>query len=137
MKVALAVVGIAAALVSAPQAAAEQDGVFFVSPLAGLSCEIDWQRDGIPNQVYCQTDSPPQTVTMDDGGVIKSCMDIDRPDFNSKCEHGDPGDAPTLAYGQNAAGGPFTCLSAATGVTCTLPTGHGFSISAAGITRVN
>ena len=106
-----------------------------MSPLGGLSCEIDWQRDGIPYQTYCQTDSLPQTVTMDEGGVIKSCMDIDHPDFSTKCDHGDPGDAPTLAYGQTVGAGPFTRVSAATGVTCTLPAGRGFTISAAGIAR--
>src|ERR1700712_2364314 len=120
---------------SAPHAAAEPNGVFLVSPLGGLSCEIDWQRDGIPNQAYCQTSSPPQTVTMEESGVIRSCMDVDHADFSSQCDHGDPGDAPTLAYGQSVNAGPFTCQSEPTGVTCTLPTGRGFPISAAGIAR--
>ncbi|MCV7225311.1 hypothetical protein [Mycolicibacterium komossense] len=136
MKIAVAGVGLAAALISAPHAVAEPDGVFFVSPLGGISCEIDWQRGGIPNQVYCQTASPPQTVTMDDGGVINSCMDVDHADFSSKCNRGDPGDAPTLAYGQTAGSGPFTCRSETTGVTCTIPNGRGFTISSGGIVRV-
>lgn len=132
-------IGIAAALALglAPQAAADQDGVFFVSPLPGLSCEIDWHRDGIPNQVFCKTGSPGQTVYLDTGGVITACMDVDHADGSTQCEHGDAGDAPTLAYGQSAGSGPFTCESAATGVTCTIPSGRGFTISpAAGIVRV-
>ena len=38
--------------------------------------------------------------------------------------------APTLAYGSQSVEGPFRCVSATTGMTCTdASTGHGFFIS--------
>ena len=43
---------------------------------------------------------------------------------------------PTLAYGTETGVGPFRCLSAATGVTCTITGGKGFTISTSGITPV-
>jgi hypothetical protein len=135
MKVVWAGLGFALAVALAPPAAAA-DGVFFVSPLSGISCEIDWQREGIPDQVYCQNTSPPQTVTLDVNGVLKTCKQPATPDGITECNQGDPGDAPTLAYGQSAHSGPFTCQSEATGVTCTIPNGLGFTISSVGIVPV-
>jgi hypothetical protein len=139
MTIAPAGIGIAAvlALALAPQAAADPGIVFFRSPLEGLSCEVDWQQGDIPDQVYCQTYTPPQTVRMDINGVLTTCKNFDRPAGASTCDLGNPPQAiPTLAYGQIKATGPFTCASEAAGMTCTVPTGLGFTMSAAGITPV-
>ena len=43
---------------------------------------------------------------------------------------------PTIEDGQTVTTGPFTCKSAPGGVTCSVPSGKGFTISAAGITPV-
>jgi hypothetical protein len=139
MKIAPAAIGIGAALALAlaPQAAADPGIVFFQSPQDGLNCEVDWQQGDIPDQVYCQTYSPPQTVRMDINGVLTTCKNFDRPAGTSTCNLGDPPPGtPTLAYGQTNATGPFKCASETAGMTCTVPTGLGFTMSGAGITPV-
>ncbi|CAN5547701.1 hypothetical protein BH09ACT8_BH09ACT8_17950 [soil metagenome] len=135
MKIVVTGLAVATAVLMAPPAVAD-DGVFFVSPLAGISCEIDWQREGILDQVYCQNTSSPQTVILDGNGVLKTCRQPPRADGITECNLGDPGDAPTLAYGQIARSGPFICQSEATGVTCTIPSGLGFTISPSGVVPV-
>jgi hypothetical protein len=115
----------------------------FLSPLQGLNCEIDWQSGpGIPNETYCQTSVPPQTVHMDATGTLTTCVDVVHADASDKCDIGDPGygsggvPTPTLGYGQATGIGPFTCLSEASGVTCTVPGGGGFTMSSRGIAPV-
>ena len=41
----------------------------------------------------------------------------------------DPGAAKTVRYGRTWHGGPFTCTSSRTGMTCRNPGGHGFVIA--------
>jgi hypothetical protein len=78
--------------------------------------------------VYCQTFSPPQSVHMSADGTLTPCT-------GEGCV-GNPGiGTPTLAYGQSANRGPFTCVSQTDGVTCTVASGHGFTISNSGIQR--
>jgi hypothetical protein len=133
----IACIGIVAAFVLAPSAAADPGAMFFRSPLDGLNCEVDWQQSDIADQVYCQTYSPPQTVRMDLNGVLTTCKDFDRPAGATTCSVGNPPqDTVTLAYGQTTVTGPFTCASAPTGVSCTVPTGLGFTMSSAGITPI-
>jgi hypothetical protein len=80
------------------------------------------------NIIYCQTMSPPQSVHMSADGTLTPCT-------GEGCE-GNPGiGTPTLAYGQSANHGPFTCVSQTDGVTCTVASGHGFTISDSGIQR--
>jgi hypothetical protein len=137
VKIALAGLGLVAALMSAPHAAAEPTTVFFKSPLDGLSCEVDWQQSDIADQVYCQTYSPPRTVKMDVNGVLTTCKDFDQPAGAAPCSLGDPPEnTATLAYGQTSVTGPFTCASAETGISCTIATGLGFTISGMGITPI-
>lgn len=103
----------------------------FYSPSHNISCEVDYQRvggtgAGIPDDTYCQTVVPEQSVTMDPNGSLKNCS-------GTSCL-GNPGEGTaTLAYGQTAALGPFTCQSATKGITCTVASGRGFRISRAGI----
>ncbi len=91
---------------------------------------MDYGRgQGVPDQTYCQTDSPPQVVRMSTDGSFKTCT-------GDTCL-GNPGQGtPTLAYGQTAGVGPFNCRSETSGVTCTVTSGRGFVISTAGITPV-
>lgn len=118
-----------------PQAAADDQfcaatpanaNCFFKAPSGYTSCQL-----GFDDKVNCQTFKPPQAVTMGSNGVLDICKDSDR------CIGNPPTPERNLDYGQTATRGHFTCVSAATGVTCTVvPSGKGFSISAAGITPV-
>jgi hypothetical protein len=144
-KFALTGLGIGAALLLAlgtPQASADQPVCYsgsgggtacaFYSPSHKINCEIHYQvvtgtGSRTPDDVYCENAS--QSVNMDAAGELKTCNDVG-------CV-GNPGiGTATLAYGQTAAVGPFSCLSQPTGVTCTVTSGRGFTISSSGITPV-
>jgi len=99
----------------------------FLSPSGNISCEIDNGYAGL-HQVYCQTFSPPESVTMSTRGVLKKCA-------GEKCLGNPAVNAPTLPYGSSTGTGPFRCLSATNGVTCTV-SGSGFRISRSGIAIV-
>jgi hypothetical protein len=128
-KIALAGLGIAAAaLVFAPPAAADSN--VFLSPSRNISCEMETkQAYNMPDVTYCQSSSPPQSVHMSADGTVTPCT-------GEGCV-GNPGiGTPTLGYGQSASVGPFTCVSQTDGVTCTVASGHGFTISSSGIQRL-
>jgi hypothetical protein len=100
----------------------------FLSPSGNISCEIDYHRTGV-TQLYCQTVTPPRSVTMTAAGKYTTCT-------GEQCL-GNPGEnTPTLAYGTATGVGPFRCESATTGVTC-VADGRGFRISKSGITPVS
>jgi len=126
---------VVAAGLSAPHAAADNPVCIstfcsFLTPSHNLGCEIDYQRgDGIADETYCQTDSPPQSVTMSTDGSFKTCT-------GASCLGNAGQGTPTLAYGQSAGVGPFKCRSETGGVTCTVTSGRGFTISNSGITAV-
>lgn len=97
----------------------------FRSPSGNISCEVNYKRSGLTG-AYCQTGTPPRSVTMDATGAYKTCTGV-------QCL-GDAGEGtPTLAYGQATGVGPFRCESASTGVTCTAG-GKGFHIDNSGVT---
>ena len=99
----------------------------FLSPTGNISCEID---DTSSNQsVLCQSLSPPQSVTMAASGALTKCA-------GSQCSSNPGEDTPTLAYGTATGVAPFRCLSATTGMTCTVTSGNGFQISSAGIVQL-
>jgi hypothetical protein len=102
----------------------------FLSPSRNISCEVDYQRDpGIPDEAYCQTREPPASVRLTTTGAVTNCTGV-------SCLGNAGIGTPVLAYGQSAAVGPFSCASKADGVTCTVSSGHGFTISDAGITPI-
>ncbi|BBX63992.1 hypothetical protein MSAS_31660 [Mycobacterium saskatchewanense] len=101
----------------------------FLSPSHNISCEVNFKRNEIPDETYCQTNSPPQSVTMTTSGSFKTCT-------GDSCLGNAAQGTPTLAYGQNAGVGPFNCRSETDGVTCTVTSGRGFTLSTAGITSV-
>ncbi|OBJ61778.1 hypothetical protein [Mycobacterium sp. 1423905.2] len=121
--------------IAVPQAAADNPvctstTCAFLAPSGNLSCEVDYRRgSGITDGAYCQTDSPPQSVQMTADGAIKPCTGVG-------CLGNAGQGTPTLGYGQTAGIGPFTCQSETSGVTCTVTSGRGFTISTAGITPV-
>lgn len=99
----------------------------FLSPSGNISCEIDNGYIGL-HQVYCETFAPPEAVTMVVSGLLKKCP-------GERCLSNPGVNTPTLAYGSWTESGPFRCLSATSGVTCTA-SGRGFRISRSGITSV-
>jgi hypothetical protein len=102
----------------------------FLSLSRNISCEVDYQRDpGIPDEAYCQTNEPPASVRLSPAGAVTNCTGI-------SCLGNAGTGTPVLAYDQTAGVGPFSCKSKADGVTCTVSSGHGFTISNAGITPV-
>ncbi|WP_231999026.1 hypothetical protein [Mycobacterium sp. 1081908.1] len=117
----------------APRATADnpvcsQTWCSFLSPSRNIGCEMDYQRAaGMPDETYCQSNSPPQSVHLSTDGTFKSCT-------GESCLGNAGQGTPTLAYGQTATLGPFSCRSEASGVTCKVTSGRGFSISNAGIT---
>jgi hypothetical protein len=102
----------------------------FLSPSRNIGCEVDYNRgSGITDHAYCQTDSPPQNVSMSTDGSFKTCTGV-------SCLGNSGEGTPTLAYGQTAGVGPFNCRSEASGITCKVTSGRGFTISNTGITSV-
>ncbi len=102
----------------------------FLSPSGNIGCEMNYGRgSGIPDETYCQSDSPPQTVRMSTDGSFKTCT-------QESCLGNAGQGTPTLGYGLTAGVGPFSCRSEPSGVTCTVTSGRGFTLSSAGITPV-
>ena len=86
----------------------------FYSPSKNISCEIDDTTS--VQQVFCQTMSPPQSVTMKEDGTLTKCA-------GQQCL-GNPGEnTPTLPYGSATGTGPFRCLSTQQGMSCTVTSG--------------
>lgn len=118
-----------------PQAAADNPVCIpnvcsFYSPTHSIDCEIDYQRgDGITDAAYCQTEAPPQSIRMSTDGTFKTCSGV-------SCLGNSGQDTGTLAYGQSATLGPFSCRSEVGGVTCTVTSGRGFSVSREGVKPV-
>jgi hypothetical protein len=115
-KIALTAVGFGtAAMILAPHAAADSNS--FVSPSHNINCEMDI------GLTFCESTSPPQSVHMSADGPITTCA-------GPNCL-GNPGiGTPTLGYGAtNRVGGTFLCTSQTDGVSCSVASGHGFTIS--------
>ena len=129
---AMAVVG---CCVGTPRAAADNPvctatWCSFLSPSRNIGCEMDYGRgSGIPDETYCQTNNPPQSVRLSTSGTFKTCT-------GDSCL-GNPGQGTaTLNYGQTAGVGPFNCRSEASGVSCTVTSGRGFALSSTGVSPV-
>jgi len=139
MSLAAGLIAAAGCLVGPPQAAATDlactpgQGCFFLSPTGNISCELDEAAppgtQGSAALAYCQSYSPTQSVRLDPDGSITPCA-------GDSCMGDPPENTPTLAYGQTARHGPFSCLSETSGMTCRAPSGQGFTISRSGITAV-
>jgi hypothetical protein len=115
-----------------PAHAASLKQKFFLSPSGNISCELDYDpggSGGLPTQAFCETITPARSVVMKPSGKLKICN-------GTQCLGNPPENAFTLAYGQKATLGPFTCQSRPTGMRCRTDTGHGFVISRGGIQRI-
>jgi hypothetical protein len=82
-----------------------------------------------PDVVFCYSIKPPQSVKLDVSGGLTPCA-------GDSCLANGPQWEQTLDYGEALALGPFSCLSETSGVTCSVASGRGFSISNSGITPV-
>ena len=125
-------IAVAGLIAGAPRAVADDSvctsvGQYcgFYSPSHNISCEINTGGRVGQDSVYCQTNEPPQSVTMDNTGAFRSCTGV------SCLGDAAPG-IPTLAYGQTKTLGQFNCLSEEDGVSCTAA-GRGFTISRNGV----
>jgi hypothetical protein len=93
------------------------------SPTGNIACGIYFGANISNPEVHCATFSPPQTADMTVSGTVTTCA-------GSTCALGNPGfNVPTLGYGAATGVGPFECVSAITGMTCTISGGKGFTIS--------
>jgi len=112
--------------VAAPLSTATVGGMFS-SPTQNIVCLI---RTSGTVQVRCASFTPPHLVEMAADGTYTSCS-------GSQCQLGNPGPGvPVLPYGSATGDGPFLCLSTTSGVTCTVTSGKGFTISRAGVRAV-
>ena len=102
---------------------------WFESPSGNISCEIDDQRPGIPDQAYCQTFTPAQSATLRPGGPVQICK-------GTGCVGNPPDDDTPLPYGSSTSLARSGAPRARDGVTCTIGAGTGFRISRAGIAQV-
>ena len=99
----------------------------FLSPSGNISCEVDFSPTN--EGALCLTLQPPRSVNMTVDGTLTQCMGV-------QCLSNAGVGTPTLAYGTETGVGPFRCVSATTGITCTVTSGKGFMINTAGITTV-
>ena len=107
-----------------PLVASEQQD-YFRSP-AGVECELAVNAGKVSAIAYCQTGSPPRSVTMSTSGHLQICS-------GNNCLSNPPLDVPVLAYGHHTTLGPFRCQSSRSGVRCRVASGRGFRISRSGI----
>lgn len=116
------VTGIATVTVASPLLSVTLKGAF-LSPTRNIASLVDITA----GTVRCATFSPPRLVTMTITGSLNTCL-------GNQCSLGNPALAtPALAYETTTAGVPFQCVSATTGVICTVTGGRGFTISRSGI----
>jgi len=120
------VTGSTTVIIASPVAANTANGAF-LSPTRNLGCQI---AQNPSSQVRCVSFSPPQLATMTTDGTLTQCT-------GNTCELGNPAmETPVLAYGAAIGNTAFLCLSTTTGITCTVPSGRGFTISRSGISAV-
>jgi hypothetical protein len=101
----------------------------FLSPSGNISCEVDFSPTNGAGGALCLTLQPPRSVHMTVDGTLTQCTGV-------QCLSNAGVGTPTLAYGTETGVGPFHCVSATSGVTCTVTSGKGFAIDAAGITTI-
>lgn len=102
----------------------------------GASCEIDVAVSGLPANTWCAI-GPPHLAFSKAVGVRLSATGHLVVCHGGSCVGNAPIGALTLRYGQSIALGPFRCTSLRQGVRCVVTKGgHGFVLSARGVTRV-
>lgn len=140
----IAVVG--SGLASVPRAAADnpfctQYICSFVSPSGNIFCQIEFQNPAAsgPDHAVCNSLSQRVAGSLVGDGEVYICPYENAVGIRKKersCEGNPAPGTPTLAYGQSLTFGPYTCLSEVSGVTCTVPSGRGFTASRSGISQI-
>jgi hypothetical protein len=134
-RTAIAAMGVAvvAACIGTPNAAADNrvcstTSCSFTTASRTISCEMDFERsDGVPDQTYCQSTTPPQSVTMSLIGEMKTCT-------GESCLGNAGQGTPILPNGDHAEVGPFSCNVEPNAVTCMANARVGFTIDNSAIT---
>jgi len=112
---------------------ADSGAIEFTTPSGNIGCiyipaggtKVYQPRDGGP-ELSCDRPEPKYVhVTLAKSGNAKQIV--------NPGEQGCCSDTNKLGYGQRWSGGPFTCESALSGLTCKRNDGRGFSISRAAI----
>ncbi|MGL4319480.1 MAG: DUF6636 domain-containing protein [Paracoccaceae bacterium] len=129
---------ISALLIVLAAPAAAQDYAEFQTPSGNIHCVMYGQDEGGSPGVRCDMIDlvptytlPPPDCDLDYGSSFY--IDTDADTGVLYC-HGDTIILPTmdkLAYGEQLSVGGNTCVSERSGVTCTNPDGHGFTLSRA------
>jgi hypothetical protein len=115
-------------LAGAPAALGGQPPERFFAALGGaITCQLN-DGGGLGVEAYCQTVSPPRSVTLSAKGRVKTCS-------GRNCIGNPPDGERTLAAGHSLALGPFSCKATASAVDCRLASGAGFAISLAGVKK--
>ncbi|MGL5008755.1 MAG: DUF6636 domain-containing protein [Paracoccaceae bacterium] len=125
-------------LVTLATPAAAQDYAEFQTPSGNIHCVMYGDDEFGPPGVRCDMvelepsyTAPPPDCELDWGSSFY--IDVEA-DIGVLTCHGDTVILPTmskLAYGKSLSVGGNTCISERSGVTCTNPAGHGFTISRA------
>jgi hypothetical protein len=100
---------------------------FFHTPNGNIECELDDGAGAV--QAYCQTITPPRSVTLSAHGKLRRCTGVG-------CLGNGPDDATVLAYGQTIGLGPFRCRGGINEISCTVDGGAGFTISRRAVTKL-
>lgn len=101
----------------------------FITPSGNVGCTYTpkggtatYEPTGGGPELICERVEPTYvTLIMGPNGRVKR---IDNPGEQGCCS-----DRPKLAYGSTWSRGPYNCSSAAAGLTCSGPGGHGFFVS--------
>jgi hypothetical protein len=113
----------------------------FVSPSGNIFCQIEFQNPSAsgPDSAVCNSLSVREAGSVVADGEVYICPyenAVGIRKMERSCEGNPAPGTPTLAYGQAVTLGPYTCLSEVDGVTCTVPSGRGFTASRSGISQV-
>jgi hypothetical protein len=124
---------LALALLLLPAPALADDLLFFHAPSGNIHCLI---ATGDQAEARCDIrqltspmPAPPADCDLDWGHAFGiGLQDVQGYRICAGDTVADP-DGPTLAYGEHIDLGGFRCTSEETGMTCTNPAGHGFTLS--------
>jgi hypothetical protein len=116
---------VAAAVLAGAAGASAPKQRFFETSGGAVSCELDNDPSTLGVQAFCQTVTPPRSVTLKASGKVKVCS-------GASCIGNPPDNVKALAAGSHVKLGPFRCTVKAAAVSCRIAGGAGFSISRAG-----
>ncbi len=99
----------------------------FLSPDGSVWCQIG--TTGEVDRAWCATRAPQRSAQVARDGTVQVCHD-------TVCTKNWGTGSPRLHAGQRSRVGPYRCTGDAAGMTCTVASGQGFTISTAGVTQL-